>query len=570
MSLLKDISDVNMATSLRQCISFSKKYLVRSDVDSAKIALTGENLEPGSKNRKGDIMLKKMFLLLSLVGFFLAAGAPNAIAQASPLQDFDNYVEEAMRDWMVPGLAISVVKDDSLVLARGYGVKKLGNPAEVDAHTLFAIASNSKAFTATAIGMLIEEGKLSWDDPAIQYLPTLLLYDPYVTREITIRDLLCHRSGFQRWGGDMIWYGSDRSVSEVLFQVRYLTPHSSFRSKYGYCNLMFVAAGQITEAVSGKRWGDFLAERIFEPLGMRRTRTSTNDLKGMENVASPHTKVDGKIQPIPYRNIDNSPAAGAINSSAFELAQWLRLQLSYGSYNGEQVVDSTIIKEMRTPHTIVRFSREQKELFPTRHFLTYGLGLFLSDYHGRLLVTHGGGLDGMFSYSGFLPEEKLGIAVLTNLDDHRMMTALFHRIVDAYLDVPKQDWSAVFLSKRQEEKEREAKEKKEREGKRSKKKTVYAAPKNIAGSYKNQILGDAEIIGENRKLILTLERYPGILGRLEHWDYETYICKWNDPMWGESDLIFVPDGQGSVGAFRVKVREDFIDPLDYVFERVED
>ncbi len=517
--------------------------------------------------QKGDPMLKKTLQSLFLITLILTFAISLARAQDAPLQGFDQYVEKAMQDWQIPGIAIAIVKDDAVVLAKGYGLRELGKPDKVDEHTLFAIASNTKAFIATAVGILAKEGKLDWDDPAIKYLPELQLYDPYVTRELTIRDLLCHRVGLETYAGDMIWYGSTSTADEVLHQVRYLEPHSSFRSQYGYCNLMFVAAGRIIEEVSGESWGGFLERRIFAPLRMIRSCTSTHELEDMENVATPHTEVGGKIQPIPYRNIDNAAPAGAINSSVMEIAQWLRLQLNYGTCNGKQVIDSTIIDEMRTPHTIIRIGKEQRELYPTRHFITYGLGWFLSDYHGRLVVLHGGGLDGMFSYTGFLPEEKLGIAVLTNRDDHRLMTALFYQIADAYLGVPDSDWSAILLQKRQEEKIREAEKEKKREKERDKKKTPYTSAEKITGNYASKILGDAEISKEGKKLVLTLALYPGVEGYLEHWDYETFLCKWNDPMWGKSYLTFVPDGRGSVESFKVKVREDFIDPLEYVFER---
>ena len=240
----------------------------------------------------------------------------SAFAQNAPLQGFDDYVNKALKDWEVPGVAIAVVKDDKVVFAKGYGVRELGKPEMVDEKTLFAIGSSSKAFTSAAIAMLVDEGKLKWDDHVTKYLPGFQLFDPYVTREMTVRDLLTHRIGLER--GDQLWYATDYSRDEVLRRIRFLEPSSSMRSKFGYQNVMYLAAGQIVPSVTTKSWDDFIGERIFTPLGMKETNTSIRLLKGKTDVAAPHQTIDDKVQPVPYRLIDNIGPAGSINSNVFE------------------------------------------------------------------------------------------------------------------------------------------------------------------------------------------------------------------------------------------------------------
>ena len=242
----------------------------------------------------------KLWRIASLMTLLLLLLAgPPARAQQAPLAGLDDYVTKAMKDWGVPGLAIAVIKDDRVVLARGYGVRELGKPEPVDERTIFAIGSSSKAFTAAAIAMLVDEKKLKWDDPATQYLPDLQLYDPYASRELTVRDLLTHRVGLDR--GDQLWYATTLEREEILRRVRYLKPSSSMRSRFGYQNLMFLAAGQIVRSVSGKEWDDFVRERIFVPLGMNDTGTSVRTLSQSRDVAAPHAEVrrSGRAHPLP-------------------------------------------------------------------------------------------------------------------------------------------------------------------------------------------------------------------------------------------------------------------------------
>ena len=254
-----------------------------------------------------------------------------------------------MREWNVPGLAIAIVKDDSVVYARGFGVREIGKPGRVDENTLFAIASNTKAFTATAVTMLAVQNKLSLNDLVTRYLPDWQLSDPWATREATLRDLLTHRMGYLTWQGDLVWYGSTYDRAEVIRRMRYLKPATSFRSAYGYSNYGFLTAGEIVAKVSGVSWDEFVRDHFFEPLGMTRTNTSVTALAGADNVAMPHTKIDDSIVVVPYRNVDNVGGAATINSSVADMSRWIRLQLANGMWNRRQLVDSTAIRLTRTP-----------------------------------------------------------------------------------------------------------------------------------------------------------------------------------------------------------------------------
>lgn len=488
-------------------------------------------------------------------------------AKTEPLEGLDSYVERAMDDWRVPGVAIGVVKDNRVVLAEGFGVRDTQRGGRVDANTLFAIASNTKAFTATGLGLLVHEDRISWDDPVLEYLPEFQLHDPVATRRITVRDLLCHRSGLGKWSGDLTWYGSTYEQEEVLRRVRYQEPVGGFRASYGYSNLMFLAAGEIIHRVTGVGWGEFISERFFEPLGMGRSNTTVKDLAGMTNVATPHAIVDDEVVPITYIDIDNAAAPGAINSCVNDLARWLRLQLAYGSYDGQQLVDSTVVDETRKPHTLIPQSGEAKSLNPWTHFVIYGLGWALSDYEGRLLISHGGGLDGMFSYVGFLPEESLGVVVLTNCEDHSLMRALAYHIYDAYLGVEFRDWNQRHLEAERDKRRKEEEEKDER----VKARVADTRPSHplevYAARYTSAVYGDADIVLEDGGLKFYPTAHPHIEGNLEHWHYDTFLCRWNSRVWGESFVYFDLDDEGHVAQFRLRVRPEWIDTREYAFFR---
>jgi CubicO group peptidase (beta-lactamase class C family) len=478
----------------------------------------------------------------------LALGQATPVrAQEASLNGFDEYVNKALKDWGVPGIAIAIVRNDQIVLAKGYGVRKLGDPTPVDDKTLFAIGSSSKAFTAAAIAMLVDEGKLKWDDPATKYLPGFQLFDPYVTREVTVRDLLCHRVGLDR--GDYIWYGTSYNRDEIWTRIRHVKPSSSFRSKFGYQNIMYLAAGQIVARVSGKSWDDFIRERLFTPLGMSSSNTTIRAFAGQNNVATPHGKVEEKVITIPWRNIDNIAPAGSINSNVVDMAQWVRLQLGEGAYKGARLISTGAAKEMQEPQTIIPNDPQLSLFMPDAHFRSYGLGWMLSDYKGRKVVQHGGAIDGMIAMVGMIPEEKLGVVVLSNLQGQLLPTALMFRIFDAYLGGSRKDWAGdMFKAIKGLEDQGKAAQKKMEES-RVKGTQPSLALEKYAGTYKDEAFGDAKVALESGKLVL---RTPAFSADLEHWHYDTFRASMRESPGGSKALItFTLNSQGKTDGLNI-------------------
>ncbi|MDQ3800922.1 MAG: beta-lactamase family protein, partial [Acidobacteriota bacterium] len=298
-----------------------------------------------------------VFLLLS----FLVLNVPLARAQAADWRAFDAFANKVLADWEVPGAAIAIVRDDRVIYAKGYGVREISTPSaasrnlnSVDERTIFGVASNSKAFTSTALAMLVDEGKVSWDDKVIKHLPDFKLADDYATREITIRDLLSHRSGLPAYGGDILWWGGDYGRSDIVHRVRFVKPAYSFRSTYAYQNIPFIIAGQIIEKVSGKTWDEFVKTRILQPLKMNETTTSIRDFPPNANKTTPHFRnlESGRTFPIAWRNLDNGAAAAGLNSNVLDMANWLRLQLNEGEFEGKRLVSQKNIREIQSPQTI--------------------------------------------------------------------------------------------------------------------------------------------------------------------------------------------------------------------------
>ena len=483
----------------------------------------------------------------------LLISAHFAAAQEPPLQGFDDYVKKALAEWEVPGVAIAIIKDDRIVLARGYGVRELGKPAPVDERTLFAIGSSSKAFTAASIAMLVDDGKLKWDDPATKYLLGFQLYDPYATRELTVRDLLSHRSGLER--GDLLWYASSYDRDEVVRRVRFLKPTWSLRAHFGYQNIMFLAAGQIVASTANKTWDDFVRERIFIPLGMTATGTSIKALASSDDVATPHAKLDDKVQPIAWRNIDNIAPAGSINSNVQDMAQWVRLQLGGGVYQSKRLLSSSAVKEMQSPQTIIPLEGALEKLYSEAHFLTYGMGWFLSDYRGRKVVEHGGAIDGMRAQVGMIPEEKLGLVILTNMNGSVLPQALMYRIFDAFLGSPQRDWCADLLKTFKGLEGEAMAAQKKAEAERVTGTSPSLALEKYAGDYQSEMYGRAKIASENGKLVARFG--PNFTGDLEHWHYNTFRVTWRDRMQGKAFVNFRLNTQGKVEVMSIEGIADF-------------
>jgi CubicO group peptidase (beta-lactamase class C family) len=480
---------------------------------------------------------------------FCLPAAAHARGPGKPLQGLDEKIEKGLKDWEVPGLALAVVKDDKVILARGYGFRKLGAPEPVTGRTLFAIGSASKAFTAASLALLADEGKLSWDDQVTKHLPWFQLSDPYVTREVTLRDLLSHRCGLDRH--ELVWYGSPFGRDEVLRRIRHAKPSSSFRSKFGYQNVMFLAAGQVVPAVAGKSWDDFVKECLFKPLGMNASNTSVRELPRDGDVATPHEMIDDKLQVIPWRNIDNIGPAGSINSCAEDMGRWVRLQLSDGTFEKQRLLSSGTLAEMHKPQTVVPLEGPTAKFYPHAHFRAYGLGWFLHDYWGKKVVEHGGNIDGMSALVAMLPEEKLGVVVLTNRDGTMLPAAVKYQIFDAFLGAPSHDWVADLLDAYKGL----LKIRKDQEKKDEKERVTGTKPSlplaKYVGTFRNDIYSDVKVKYDGGKL--TVEFGPGFKAEMEHWNYDTFRARPADHRLPAAYLSYVMDRQGHPDELKITI-----------------
>jgi CubicO group peptidase (beta-lactamase class C family) len=472
-------------------------------------------------------------LAVLLAGLLFSAPAL-AKEKPRPLAGLDAQVARAMREFAVPGMAVAVVKDGQVVHAKGYGVRRLGEPATVDADTQFGIASNTKAFTCAAVSMLAEDGKLAWDDPVTKHLAEFQMYDPWVTREVTLRDLVTHRAGLGLGQGDLMWWpATDFTRREIVRGIRHLKPVSSLRSRYAYSNVMYVAAGEVVAEVSGRSWDDFVRERIFVPLGMGRSNTSVGS--NGSNVAAPHLLLQGRPSPVAPMQADNCGAAGAINSSASDMARWLRMLLECGR-RGASGGDGCLLK----PDSIQRLWSVQTALGTPEpppglealraNFAGYGLGFGLRDYRGRKLVSHTGGLPGYVSQVALVPEDRLGMVVLTNQEEGGAFRAVTQGILDDYLGapVPPVDWTAAFRKQSDEEAAKARAAVAKATGVRATASSPSLPLAGYAGRYRDPWYGDVTIVETGGKLVLSMTRTRGMLAELEHWQQDTFVARWRE------------------------------------------
>ena len=454
--------------------------------------------------------------------------------------------------WESPGRSFSTLESE-----RNSSVSSLIQPKEiesplVDENTLFAIASNSKAFTTASLAILIDEGKIGgWDDKVTKYLPEFQMYNPYVTSELTIRDLVSHRSGLDTFSGDLLWYDTTYSADEILRRVRFLKPVRGFRAGYGYQNLMFLAAGRIVEKVSGKKWGEFVKERILTPIGMTRTTTSVKDLK--DNYAMPHNESGGKIRVLPLGNIDNSIGLAGLNSSVADVAKWLRLQLGRGTFEGKQIFSKERSGEMWQQNIFRDVNPSPAKELPTQMFAGYGLGWGLNDYRGRKLVSHTGGLDGMITQTAMMPTENLGLVILTN-SETGAITIMRNKILDVFTDAPKRDWNGEFLERAKQAKPRQDEAEKKIADSRKLNTKPSLELKDYAGTYSSEMYGDVTVTEENGKLVLRLVPAPNFVADLEHWNYDTFEIKWRESVnynFPRGWVTFTLDGQGKTDQLKI-------------------
>lgn len=472
-------------------------------------------------------------------------------AQSAPLTGLDDYIARAMQTFDVPGVAVAVVHDGELVLAKGYGVRRAGEAARVDEHTLFGIASNTKAFTTAALAILVDEGKLKWDDPVIDHLEWFQMYDPYVTHEITIRDLLTHRSGMGLGEGDLLFFPpSSYTRDEILHKLRFMKPASSFRSRYAYDNLLYLAAGQIIPAVTGQPWEDFIRERIFRPLGMTDSNTSVAGFHPGDNYATPHSEVEGKLTPIPPARIDNTAPAGAINSSASDMAKWAIVQLNGGAMPGtdKRLFSERQNREMWSPQTILPTSEPPAGLSALRtNFAAYGLGWGLREYRGHKVVSHTGGLPGYVSQVMLIPDMKLGVIVLTNQEAGGMFSSVTYKVLDSYMSAPETDWVKTLHDLAEKQRSAAVEGEQKAAAGRAADSRLSLPLEKYAGHYTDAWYGDIAITLEDGKLVMRFSHTPALTGDLEHWQYDTFKSRWRDrSLAADAFVTFALNADGSI------------------------
>ncbi|HEX6750673.1 MAG TPA: serine hydrolase [Longimicrobium sp.] len=476
------------------------------------------------------------------------------VAAGPDLAAFDAWVAQAVRDWKVPGLAVAIVQGDSVVFEKGYGTRHVGRNEPVDAHTLFAIGSTTKAFTVSTLLMLADSGKVDLDAPVRTYLPSFELRDPSVTRELTVRDLLTHRSGVSP--DDFVWVlGYPRA--DIIRRMRWLPQASSLRSQYAYNNLSFVVAGEVAAAAAGTTWERLVQSRLLEPLGMRETVTGLAGLAGRPNVAAAHIRRGDTLVAIPERDIDNAGPAGSMHSSVHDMARWLRFQLDSTRLGGRRFVSAGRYAEMYTPQFVVPVAAfyPSARLAGTR-FVAYGLGWFLEDYRGHFVTMHTGSIDGMSAIAGMLPDQRVGVVVLANVDHAEVRHAILNHVLDLYTGEPPRDWSGELraLYAAADSNARAAFAERLKLRARGTRPSLPLA--RYAGVYADSAHGELRVRLENGKLVAAVG--PRLVADLEHWNWDTFRARFREPGDnGENFITFALAADGSVSTATIEGLEPY-------------
>jgi CubicO group peptidase (beta-lactamase class C family) len=492
-------------------------------------------------------------VLASLIGTLVAAQAP---APAQAPADLDTYVVRAMQAFDVPGVSLAVVKDGKPLVAKGYGVRELGQPAAVDARTLFGIASNTKVVTATALALLVEEKKIGWDAPVIRYLPWFQMWDPFVTRELTVRDLLVHRSGLGLGAGDLLWWPpSTYNRREIAERLRFIRPETSFRSAYAYDNVLYLVAGEVIEAISGQSWEDFVTTRILKPAGMTTSNVRHSDALKGGNVAAPHAAIDGKVRRIAPFDSDNTNPAGGINSNAEDMAKWMNVLLAHGRLpDGSRLFSETSWRELTTIVTPLSAGNPAPELVAQRaNFRGYALGLSAVDYRGRKMLMHTGGLPGYVSRVMLVPDIGLGIAVLTNQESGAAFDSIAYRVADHFLGAEPMDWIAAYQKVVARQQTAFAAAEKKAVAARAASAGPSLPLDKYAGTYTDDWYGDIAIEMTGGTLVMRFTKTPALVGDMEHWQHDTFVVRWKDrELRADAYVTFALQPDGSIDQVRMR------------------
>jgi CubicO group peptidase (beta-lactamase class C family) len=486
-------------------------------------------------------MNRLVALLLAL--WLTAPGAASAQGTAEPFPGLDAYVTKAMADWKVPGLALAVVRNDTVLYTKGYGVRKAGTTERADDQTLFEIGSSSKSFTALLVGMMVTDGKMRWDERVATYLPNFRLYDPVASAELTLRDALSHRSGLTR--GELSWMYAGGTREEVLRRVRYLKPAAPFRARWIYQNVMFLAAGEAAAKTAGSTWEDLVQQRIFAPLGMASSKPFLRTGETLPNLATPHFIRRDTVHTMASMNMENIAPAGSIASTARDMAQYLRLQLGDGTFGGKRLVSAVALREMHTPQMLMGGGGGGGPDSLTR-FSTYGLGWMVQDYRRHLLWQHGGNTDGMTTAMGMLPEQKFGVVVLSNMHGAPLPGILMRYLFDRQIGAPIRDLSAEALTRAAVQRRRADSTERAQAATRAPGAKPALALEAYAGTYVDSLYGEATVSVEPGGLVM---RRGFLNGPLEYWNAGNF--RWVNNTSAAVPSLFIrfdvaPDGK--VGA----------------------
>jgi CubicO group peptidase (beta-lactamase class C family) len=481
----------------------------------------------------------------------------------------DSLAENARKKFLVPGIAVAVIKDGKIVHARGYGVRSLNSGLPVDENTLFGIASNTKAFTAFALGILVDEGKISWDDKVRKWIPEFKLYSPYVTEEFTIRDLLTHRSGLGLGAGDLMLFpdSSNFELKDILYNLQFLKPVSGFRTKFDYDNNLYIVAGEVVKRASGLSWEDFVESRILKPLGMRKTAASFDRLTDTTDIIDGHAEVEGRVRVIARSMSKIDHPAGAIYSSIHDLSKWVMLLLNRGWLlpDSSRIFSLSVQKEIWSPQTIIPAG--DPGAYHT-HFKAYGLGFFMQDMNGYKEISHTGGLEGMVTQIVMFPELGLGIIVLTNQQETAAFEAISNQIRDGYLGLTGKDWIAALAETNNAEK---AHGKKITDSIFMEMQKTKEHPQKInfgiyAGLYRDPWLGEVVISSNNGKYYFASKRSPKLSGEMFPFKENSFVVKWKDrSMDADAFLIFSLNENGLAEGIKMKAISPLTD-FSYDFQ----
>ncbi len=488
-----------------------------------------------------NIAFKKAAVLFFVIIFscLLSAGQDK-------LEKIDAYIKQAMIDWEMPGFALAVVHEDSVIFAKGYGTKEFGENDPVDASTQFVIASCSKAFTTASLAVLVDQGRIGWDDKVIKYLPYFQMYDPWVTHEMTIRDLVTHRSGLETFSGDIMWINSTYDRNEIIKRARHLKSVTGFRYRYGYQNIMYITAAEIVKAVTDTVWNEFVRHHFLKPLGMENTSTTYAEMLQSENYSKSHYKKDGQTRIYSDTQTDNAGGAIGLNASVKDMAQWIKLQLGQGNYRGQQLISKSQWNEMTRNQMAVGSSN-------------YGLGWFISYREGRRIIAHGGGMPGMISRVAIVPEENLGIVLMSNADES-FVSAAANYILDLFFDLEPKDYSREALENLEKRKERINAEQQKRESGRIKNTKPSLPLEKYCGLYEDQMYGNAAITLEKRRLFMQFIPNPSFRGELKHFHLDVFYIDWEDEFLTRGYVKFDFNFDGTIKDFEIEVPHspDFI------------